>query len=286
MFSFLPQLLIILSIVGIIVIVLRKVPAVSDFVSKTPVTKLPVSGAKILGSKLWGVTVTSGKKLWHYVLEVKEVGRTRHFPRLPTSLPKIHLPRPSLGFFKHADTPEFYLAQAEESLKRENYAEAERQFIKVIEKDPKSEAAYAGLGRMYLLQKKFEEAIETYKFLSKHYPEDDGYHSNLGQAYHGQKLYDRAIEEYERAIELAPNNPKRYVNLGLTLEAKKHPEEAILNYRKAVDMEKANTQFLMMLAEALVKKGDKEEAELFLEEILKLEPTNHLAREKLMQLKF
>lgn len=286
MFTFLPELLIVLSAVGIIVIVLRKVPGVSEFVNKTPLAKIPVQGSKAAAAKIWGQVKILGQKLWHFVLEVKEISKTRALPHLPKALPKIHLPRPNLKFFRHPDLPEAYLNAGLKSLEREDFPDAERKFIKVIEKDPHNEEAFSGLGKLYLSQKKFSEAVETYKFLIKHYPGNDTYYSNLGQAYHGEKLYDQAIDAYEHAIELVPENAKRYVNLGLTLEARKHLEEAILNYRKAVDMEKTNTQFLMVLAEALAKKGDREEAEILLEQILQLEPTNHVARERLMELKF
>lgn len=289
MFAIIPQVLIVLSIAGIIVIVVRKIPGVTEFVDKTPWTKLPVEAATVLAQKFWAILKRGGKWLWHFILEVKELSHSRafsHLPRLPETFAKIHFPKPRLKFLKRADGANFYLNQAEESANREDYAEAERQFIKAIEKDAHSEPAFAGLGRIYLAQKKYGEAIETYKFLIKHYPENDAYHANLGQSYHGQKLYDQAVEAYERAIELKPDNAKRYINLGLTLEAKRHLEEAILNYRQAVDLEKTNTQFMLVLEEALVKKGNKEEAEFLLEEILKQEPTNHLARERLMQLKF
>lgn len=289
MFLFFPQLLIILSVAAIIVLLLRKIPGVREFVSQTPVRRLPAYGTKILGAKIWAYTLQYANKLWHFVLEVKDISRSRTFSRLPATFKNIHFPKPHLGklpFLKSADSPEFYVQRALDLTGAENFAEAERTFIKAIEKDPRSEAAYNGLGKLYLSQNKFDEAIETYKFLVKHHPENDGYYAGLGQAYHGQKLYDQAMEAYERAIELAPENARRYVNLGLTLEARKHLEEAILNYRKALDLEKTDTQIMMILADALVKKGDREEAELFLEQILQAEPTNHLAREKLMQLKF
>ncbi len=277
MYSFFPQVLIIVSIVGIIVIVLRKVPQVAGFATREELRALP--------QKLWLELKKLAKKLGQYVLEVKELSARQNFLE-KFRRARLQIPRPSLRFFRSPDSPEFYLQQAQADLEKENYAEAERKFIKVIEKDPKNEAAFAGLGKLYLALKKFEEAAETYKFLLKYYPGNDTYYANLGQAYHGQKLYGQAIEAYEKAIELVPEVAKRYVNLGLTLEAKKHLEEAILNYRKACDLEKTNPQFLMVLAEALSKRGDKEEAEVILEQILLLEPTNHLAREKLMQLKF
>ncbi|MBI4050563.1 MAG: tetratricopeptide repeat protein [Candidatus Doudnabacteria bacterium] len=267
MFAFLPQVLIIISIAGIIVLVLRKLPAVTAFVK---------------GLKLEILS----RKLWQYVLEVKELSKNPHFPKFPASFPKIHLPTAKFPFLKRPDTPAFYLKEAQVNFEKGDFDEAERKFIKAIEKDSRNEEAYAGLGKIYLAQKNYEEAIEVYKYLVKHFPANDLYHANLAQAYHGNKLYEQAIEAYEQAIALSPDNAKRYVNLGLSLEAKNHTEEAILNYRKAADLERTNTQFLMVLAEALIKKDDKEEAEHILEQILQIEPTNHVARERLMGLKF
>lgn len=269
MFSFIPPVLIVLSIAGIIFIVLRKSPEVTAFFKKT--------------DRLRPILLKAARRFWHFVLEVKGLTRYSHFPK---TFPKIHLPKTKFPFLTPADSVEAYLDRAQESFEKGDFQDAERKFIKAIEKDPHNEEAFDGLGKLYLAQKKNGEAIETYKFLTKHYPKNDGYFSKLGQSYHSQKLYDQAVEAYEQAIALSPDNANRYVNLGLVLEAKKHLEEAILNYRKAVDLENGNTHFLMVLAEALMKKDEREEAESILEKILQLEPTNHLAREKLMQLKF
>lgn len=288
MFSFFPPLLIVISLAAIVFIVLRRTPEAR----RLPLPKLNRDGLVAAGRAVWRGALFIGRKLWQFVLEAKQISKTsgsflaRQNFREKFKRAGLRLPKPRLRFFGDADSPEFFLHQAEASLEREDYLDAERQYIKVIEKDPKSEAAYSGLGKLYLAQRKFDEAAQTYGFLVKHYPQNGSYHSSLGQAFHGQKLYERAVEAYERAIELQPANPKRYINLGLTLEAQKHLEEAILNYRKAADIEKNNTQFLLVLAEALIKKEEKKQAEAVLEEILILEPTNHLAREKLMQLKF
>lgn len=278
MFSFWPQVLIILSLTGIIVILLRKVPGVES------------SKARFIFQKIFEFLKKGWRELWHFILEVKGLSKSSVFT--PQNFfekfrqARINFPKPKLTFFHSTDSAEYYVAEGQKSLEKEDYAEAERKFIKAVEKDAKNEAAYSSLGKLYLIQKKFDEAVQTYKFLLKHYPENDTYWANLGQSYHGNKLYEQAIEAYEKAIELVPDNARRYVNLGLTLEAKKHIEEAILNYRKALDLEKSNTQFMLALAEALTKKGEKDEAQMLLEQVLQAEPTNHLARERLMQLKF
>src|SRR3989344_199011 len=254
MFSFFAQLLIFLSIVGIIVLVLRKVvPGAVRLPDGHSWVRAILPALKIALLKTRAFAALASRKLWHLLLEVKGITKPASaLTRIHNPLQKLHLPRPNLQFFKKGESADFYLKEAEELLIKENYG----------------------------------EATETFKYLTKQFPANDAYYSSLGQAHHGNKLYDNAVEAYEKSIELAPDNARRYANLGLTLEARGHLEEAILNYRKAVELEKNNTQFLFLLADALAKKGEKEDAEIMLEHILQLEPTNHTARERLMQLKF
>lgn len=279
MLSFIFQVLIFVSILGIVAVLVRKIPGVA----KSP---FPEMLDKFAALAKHGLSLAA-KKTWQFVLEVKELSKKRaYFPKFPTNLPRFHFFPKHLPFFRGANTVKSYLDQAQDCLDREDYLEAERKYIKAIEKDPHSEAAFSGLGKLYLMQNKLAEAVGTYQFLVKHYPENDGYHSSLGRAFHNQKEYKQAIAAYEQAIVLAPNDAKRYINLGLTLEAQGHVEEAILNYRRATDLEKDNPQFLVVLSEALLKKGEKREAEALLEQILQLDPTNLVVREKLMHLKF
>jgi len=269
-FTFIPQLLIILSIVGIIVIVFRRATGLPNI----------FESQEAIGAKLQAEVQWVAKQLWHFVLEVKEISKNPRFRSFPKVLSRFHFPKAgSLLFFggrKALRGPKL----------AENFEEAERNFINVIKRDPHNEAAYAGLAKLYLAGKKYKEAAETYKFLIKHHPDNDDYYSHLGQAYHSTKKYAPAAAAYEQAIALAPQNPGHYMNLGKALEIQGHLEEAILNYRRAADLDGENPQYLMMLSEALVKKGDHAQAQAFLEKILVLEPTNSDAREKLMQLKF
>ena len=268
MFTFIPQLLIILSIVGIILILLGKVPKVYN---------LPFSSiSKQLFFRTREVLKLAATKFWHYVLEAKELSKKgARLVHLPQSLKKLHFATPNLKFFRTAVPGRL-----------EDFGTAEQRFIKLIEKDPHGEAAYVGLGKLYMTQNKPAEAIETYQYLTKRHPENDTYFASLGQAYQKKKFHDQAITAYEKAIELKPENPKWYVNLGLSLEAKSHVEEAILNYRRAHELERDNLEVLMVLSEALAKKGEKAEALACLEKVLVLDPTNEIAREKLMHLKF
>lgn len=284
MFTFIPQLLIILSLAGIILIVLRRTP---ELKFPIPVHLKNAENFAIKWLKL------GAHKLWHFILEVKELTKkSEALSYLPRHLPKLHFPSrahlhfPSFpGLFQHG-TAEFFVREGKLAIEAGDQARAEQSFINAVKKDPGSESAFAMLGRLYLAQNKTKEAVETFKYLIKHHPERAQYSASLGEAYYNQHKHDKAIAAFERAVELEPANPKHFLSLGRTLEDKNHLEEAILNYRRVVELDGSDTQGILKLCEALIKKGDKTEAELMLEKLLLQEPTNHIAREKLMSLKY
>ena len=81
MFTFVPQFLIIISIVGIIVIVLRRTPEVTGL----PIGQL----ARRTGATIKKGLAIGGAKLWEFVLEVKEVSKKGAvLKRFPQSFPK------------------------------------------------------------------------------------------------------------------------------------------------------------------------------------------------------
>ena len=278
MFTFIPQVLIILSLVGIILIVVRRTPEL-----KFPIP-VHLKNAETFAIKWLKLTF---QKLWHFTLEVKELTKkteaslSQHIPR---SFPRFHLPSFSKNLGKNG--AEQFVRLGAEALQAGDQSGAEQHLISALKKDPKNEEAYALLGRLYLAQNKTKEAVETYKFLLKHYPDKAEYSASLGQAYYNQQKYDHAITALERAVELEPSDPRNYLSLGMSLEDKNHLEEAILNYRRAVELAGSDPQTTLKLCDALIKKGDKAEAEQLLEKFLLSEPTNRNAREKLMQLKY
>ncbi len=274
MYTFLPQLLIILSLVGIVLIVLRRTPEL-----RFPIPVHLKNAENFLGRWLR----TGFQKFWHYILEVKELSKKTE-SLIPRHFPKLHLPKfASSRKDKPAETA---IVSGEEALKSGDQVAAEEHYINAIKHDPTNEQAFAGLSKLYLAQNKTREAVETFKFLIKHNPENAQYSAGLGQAYYIGHKYDNAITAFERAVELEPDNPKHFIGLAMTLESKNHLEEAILNYRRAAELDREDTQTTLKLCEALVKKGDKAEAEQLLQNVLLIEPTNNLAREKLMQLKY
>src|SRR3989344_5370783 len=105
MYSFIPQLLILISIVGIIIIVLRKSPGILFFFKRTPLLKIPARGTVILGQKFWTSLRNVLRKFWGFVLEVKDLSKTKALPRFSKTISRI-------SFSKSVKLPTFSLPAA------------------------------------------------------------------------------------------------------------------------------------------------------------------------------
>src|SRR3989344_1588835 len=144
MFLFIPQLLIVLSLAGIILIVLRRTPEL-----RFPVPVL----VKNLEGFLQKWTALGFEKLWLFVLEVKEISKkTKPLGFLPKSLPKLHLPgRPRLNMSSFTGpkpgTAEFFIKQGEKSLAAGDHYNAEQNFIRSHKKRTPERAGFCLFGQ-------------------------------------------------------------------------------------------------------------------------------------------
>lgn len=99
--------------------------------------------------------------------------------------------------------------QAAETLYNDGkYAEAEKTYISAIAIDSTSIDAYRGLAKVYTALKDRPHAIETLTFLRQLNPKDEAVWQEVGRLYKEEGMLDDALEAYEAAFELAPNNPK------------------------------------------------------------------------------
>ncbi len=91
-------------------------------------------------------------------------------------------------------------------------------------------------------QEEFNGEVEK---LQKHlevYPEDEESYLILGKFYFLNKKYDEAIETYRKLLSFSNNNVSAYYNLAVAGEAMKDYEEAKKNYRKVLELDKDNKE--------------------------------------------
>jgi tetratricopeptide (TPR) repeat protein len=291
MFKLIPQIIVLVSAVIIILIVLRRLPQVTiKEESGIFDDKNPAAGET--GAGFWSRFFTLLKeffvRIYHnlanFVNEAKDHTVKAHYLERVSHVLKIKGSNLKARRLKQSQP------QPEQSQPAARPTEAEdrteEMLIKIIESDPANRSAYEGLGKLYLEAKKFKDALEVYAYLTKVYPNEDKYISKLGLVNFNLGNYDAAIEAYQKALELAPNTPHRLINLSLCYEAKGQMNDAVTSVKRALEKSPEDVQYLLLLSDFLVREGQNAAALEVLEKILQLEPTNHVAREKLMQLKF
>ena len=221
--------------------------------------------------------------LWHFILEAKDL--------TPATTKTIHTQYEKVkSVFRirirsNNQEPVWLPEAAELTIKPKMNQNPEDLYLEAIKKNPKDHQAYEALGRLYLQNKNYADAVQTYEFLTKLDPSQDIYYSNLGLSHYSLKEYQKAQSSYEKALGINSKIPTRWINLALCFDAVAEYAKAVKAIAQALQLDKSNINYLNLLADTYVKLENNVRAEEVLEQILGLDPTNRLAREKLMRLK-
>ena len=107
------------------------------------------------------------------------------------------------------------VAEGRKSLKEGRYAEARKSFEAALRADPRSAAAYAGLGDTAFQEQKFMDAVRSHTNAVRYAPRNVDYLLALGMAcFKAEQLQD-ARKHWEKALSLQPGNEKatKYLKL-------------------------------------------------------------------------
>lgn len=286
MFRLLPQFIVILSLATIVAIILHRLPDVTvkeedmrnGFVEKGIKARLGRAWRKLgeIFGRLLKIFIASMHAAKDYTAKSGYLGKVSRALRIDGI-------RTSFPFRQSGKTKSVSSGGESEAAKA---GQAESDLIAVIKRNPADTEAYEELGELYLQKKSYKEASEVYEYLVRTFPENDSYRSKIGTVYFNLGNYESALASYQKAIELNPERANRYINLSLCLEALGKTEEAVQAVEKALAKSPNDVRFMQILADLFIRLQKIPDAQEILEKILEIEPTNHVAREKLMQLKF
>ncbi|MBX4205407.1 MAG: tetratricopeptide repeat protein [Candidatus Doudnabacteria bacterium] len=274
-----------LSVLGFVLLWLSKIPVITDrVVGRSKVLMLTDS---FLGY-LWGKVKLLLGKLWHFILEAKDLR-----PPLPINklmhIGQMTLPASKKAFrirIRQSEAEPAWMPEAAElndaNLKN---TDMENRYLGAIKHNPHDLAAYEGLARLYLQEKNYTEAAETFDYLTKLEPNKDVYWSNLGLSLFSIRQFRRACEAYQRALDLNNKIPVRWINLALCLDNLDETVKSIKAITQAIQLDSRNINYQFLLADMYMKLGNKVRAEEVLQQILQVDPTNKPAREKLMKIR-
>ncbi|GAC1413305.1 MAG: hypothetical protein NVSMB66_4860 [Candidatus Doudnabacteria bacterium] len=282
-FPFIANLIILLSVLGILVIFLRRIPEVVQengqlqFASTGKGSRSSGGFLSALGKSFVGLFAALLRPVWHFMLEAKDLKQGQILASKFASFVKPKVKIVNVGAFNS-------IRKADRLFKEGQEEEAEQTYIQVIRKYPHEYSAFEGLVKIYFKQKKFDDTMEILEFLVSHNPTNDLYLAQLGNAYLSVRRYTDAIKVYEKSLELNSLVPARFVNLGLAQQGAGKLSVARDNFHKAVDLDPSNMQYLMIFVDALEKLQDKDAAVEALNAAKERYPENREIQERLEEI--
>lgn len=273
-YQILPNIIFFLAILGVILIILRRLPELSQNQTKTE----ELSIEKKLESKgLPAVSISKfkthvkvwTKKIWQFMLEAKDL---RHTTAAGYKIKKIFAKKSRVKLGSAAPA-----AATAWEVKDEKY------FLEEIKREPKNLSHYNELGKFYLERNNFSDAKDIYLYLSNHEPSNDDYHAKLAYCFYQIKNYDKAAQHYETSLTLDSNHPNRYYNLGLCLDELGKFQESIKAFEQAIALEPENSKFYLALSAGYAKLGQVKKAKDTLLKAKKIDPANEAIKQKLAQ---
>jgi tetratricopeptide (TPR) repeat protein len=223
-------------------------------------------------------------KIWHFILEAKDLKPTPLINHQVQKVKQVFKVRIRSNKEEPLWMPEV-AGIIEQAKSAPDEKTAEQFYLNAIKSDPNNKEAYEGLGRLYLQEKNFKESAETFKFLTRLDPSRDTYWSNLGLSLYSVQEYREASKAYEKAVSMNGKIPARWVNLSLCYEALHDLPRTIKALNQAVNLDRRNINYMLMLSDAYLKYGNRVRAEEVLEQVLAIDPTHRVAREKLMKIR-
>jgi tetratricopeptide (TPR) repeat protein len=147
------------------------------------------------------------------------------------------------------------------SLGREQkWADAERRYLEVLGMDDRNLDAYKGLAAIYLKQKLYPQARETFEFLIKTKKADASCYAGMAEIYEAENDLPEAEEMRLKALELQPRLAQRYVELAEFYLDHNGPDKAWPHLKKAVELEPKSGKYLELTLDTAIQLGSREEA--------------------------
>ena len=140
------------------------------------------------------------------------------------------------------------------------WADAERRYLEVLGIDQRNLDAYKGLGTIYLKQKLYPQATETFEFLVKTKKADDASYAALGEIAESEGNWVKAEEMRKKAVELRPRLPNRHAELADLYISTKEYAKAWAHAKRSSELDPKSAKYLELSLEAAILLGDRNEA--------------------------
>lgn len=140
------------------------------------------------------------------------------------------------------------------------YADAERRYLEALTIDKRCWDAYKGLGAIYLKQKMYTQARETFDFLQHSKKADDVVFAGLAEIAEMDGDIARAEDMRRRAVEFRPRLPQRHAEMVELYLRHGQPAKAMPFAKRAIELDSKSAKYLELCLETGILLGDRNEA--------------------------
>lgn len=216
---------------------------------------------------------------WNFNQNSQLQGETQPLQQSIEVFQELSLPFVS---FRNQELEKLYI-QAVSLHNSQHLVEAEKHYLNFLQWVHDSFQGWLFLGKLYLQQQRFEQALDTFLTALDLDRSQAQLHLNLGITLEALGDYERAIVAYEEALDLEPNllealmgQAKLFMILGETTKA-------INNFQQVIDLEPQNFAVYLELGDAWLAKVEIEAAIAAYQQALTLQPDSLIATNKLKE---
>ncbi len=166
------------------------------------------------------------------------------------------------------------LQQAEESIKQEDWLAAEKKLIEVVALDPKNKQAFLYLGDIYIEQKKYSEARESFLYLLKISGGQAELYNKLGEVEQAEGNLAKAESYFLQSVDLDKDNVNYLYNLAMVYQLEENFDKADKYLDKVLSLEPNNPRYLDALLKISIIRKDKNKAWQIWQRLHEINPDN------------
>jgi tetratricopeptide (TPR) repeat protein len=145
-------------------------------------------------------------------------------------------------------------------LKLQDYANAEKFYLRGLKKDSNMNYALLNLSATYNSQGKNKEAMQALEKAIKNDSKNERIYYNMALLYHEMNNFQAAEKAFAKAVELKSENPKVYYNYGLLLNQNKKFKEAESVLLKGIALNPSNPEIYYALTFVYIQTNNRSKA--------------------------
>ena len=145
-------------------------------------------------------------------------------------------------------------------LKLQDYANAEKFYLRGLKKDSNMNYALLNLSATYNSQGKNKEAMQTLEKAIKNDSKNERIYYNMALLYHEMNNFPAAEKAFAKAVDLKSVNPRVYYNYGLLLNQNKKFKEAESVLLKGIALNPSNPELYYALTFVYIQTNNRSKA--------------------------